>query len=297
MVKKLSHMDIFEFQEAFPDDISCIDYLSKLKWPDKYECRYCRHEKYCDTKTYGERRCTRCRKPESVTAHTLFHKVKFPLVKAFYIVYFVSTSKKGISAAELSRKLDLREKTCWSFKRKVMKAMASSENHPIDGKVEVDEIFIGGQEVGKRGRSKSKKDQVVIAIQRHGKKGISRAYAMKINNAGTKELKPFFNKYISKEAKVTTDKWRGYTPLAKEYEIEQIPSKNGANFKVLHRFIMGLKSWLRGIHHSVRDIQDYLIEYTYRFNRHFMNGKIFDTLMERMMNHNPVKICELSIAT
>jgi hypothetical protein len=60
---------------------------------------------------------------------------------------------------------------------------------------------------------------------------------------------------------------------------------------------MGLKSWLRGIHHSVRDIQDYLNEYTYRFNRHFMNGKIFDTLMERMMNHNPVKICELSIAT
>jgi hypothetical protein len=44
------------------------------------------------------------------TAGTLFHKVKFPLLKAFYIVYFVATSKKGISSTELSRKLSLRQK-------------------------------------------------------------------------------------------------------------------------------------------------------------------------------------------
>jgi hypothetical protein len=70
---------------------------------------------------------------------TLFHKVKFDLLKAFYIVYFVSTNKKGITSTELSRKLNLRQKTCWGFKRKVMKAMESSENHPIEGDVEVDE--------------------------------------------------------------------------------------------------------------------------------------------------------------
>lgn len=293
----IAHMSIFEFQAKFPDDESCIDYLSELKWPNNYRCRYCQNKKFCNTKRYGERRCTKCRKPESVTAHTLFHKLKFPLLKAFYIIYYVSTSKKGIAAAELSRKLDLREKTCWSFKRKVMEAMASSGNNPIGGKVEVDEAFIGGHEPGKQGRSKSKKDQVVIAIQRHGKQGISRAYAMKIGGAGTKELRPFFNKYIAKDANIKTDGWRGYTPLKKNYNLEQVPSKNGENFKVLHRFIMGLKSWLRGIHHHVGHIQAYLDEYTYRFNRHFMNGSIFKNLVEKMMDHEPVKISQLSIAT
>jgi hypothetical protein len=67
---------------------------------------------------------------ESPTAQTLFHKVKFDLLKAFYIVYFVSTNKKGITSTELSRKLNLRQKTCWGFKRKVMKAMESSKTTP-----------------------------------------------------------------------------------------------------------------------------------------------------------------------
>jgi hypothetical protein len=56
--------------------------------------------------------------------------VKFDLVKAFYIVYFVATNKKGITSTELSRKLELRQKTCWSFKRKVMKAMKARKITP-----------------------------------------------------------------------------------------------------------------------------------------------------------------------
>jgi hypothetical protein len=43
---------------------------------------------------------------------TLFHKVKFPPVKAFYTVYFVATGKKDIALTELSRKLGLGQKTC-----------------------------------------------------------------------------------------------------------------------------------------------------------------------------------------
>jgi hypothetical protein len=76
---------------------------------------------------------------ESPTANTLFHKVKFDILKAFYIVYFVSTNKKGITSMELSRKLNLRQKTCWAFKRKVMKATKSSKDYPITGEAEVDE--------------------------------------------------------------------------------------------------------------------------------------------------------------
>jgi len=89
------------------------------------------------------RQCTKCGYQATPTSGTLFHKVKFPLLKAFYIVYFMSTNKKGISSTELSRKLDLRQKTCWSFRTKVSKAMKRSKKHPMDGQVEVDEFVVG----------------------------------------------------------------------------------------------------------------------------------------------------------
>ena len=277
-------LSIYEFQAQFKDDKSCTDLLVSLKWQDGYSCRYCGYTNYCGTKRYGERRCCSCKKPESATAHTLFHKLKFPIHKAFMMLYLISTTKKGISALELHRKMGLHKRTCLFFKRKVMAAMSSLFIYKMEGSVEVDETYIGGKEKSKVGRSKGRKKLVVIGIQRSGK-GIYKAYARQINNAGVKELKPFFEDHIDINAKIKTDGWRSYTSLKKTYKnLKQTKSNNGKNFNALHRFIMGLKSWLRGIHGSVRDLQPYLNEYTYRFNRHKSNGNIFNLLIKRMVN-------------
>ena len=232
---------------------------------------------------------------ESPTAGTLFHKVKFDLVKAFWIVYLVSTNKKGITSTELARKLSLGQKTCWAFKRKVMKAMKSSEDHPITGEAEVDETVFGGQEEGVRGRKNKKKKLVVVGIEKKGK-GVSRLYARVIPKAGSLQLGGFMRDHISQEAKVTTDQWTGYAPLQKEFKnLSRIPSgKKGTNFPDLHRVIMNLKGWLRGMHHHVDDLQAYLDEYCYRFNRRFMKGGIFDNLMLRMINCPPCPIKNIS---
>jgi len=138
MEKRFQSLSLFEFQSLFPDDNACLQYLADTKWSNGFKCSKCGHEKYCKVKQPHSRQCTKCRLKASPTSNTLFHKVKFPLLKAFYIVYFVSTNKKGISSTELSRKLNLRQKTCWSFKRKVMKAMASSGNYqPLNEKKRV----------------------------------------------------------------------------------------------------------------------------------------------------------------
>jgi hypothetical protein len=117
-----------------------------------FSCKKCDHTHRCLGKAAHSRQCTSCLYVESPASQTLFHQVKFDLFKAFCIVYFVSTNKKGVTSTGLSRKLDLRQKTCWSFKCKVMKAMKSSEDHPITGKAEVDESAFGGQETEVRGR-------------------------------------------------------------------------------------------------------------------------------------------------
>ena len=64
--------------------------------------------------------------------------------------------------------------------------------------------------------------------------------------------------------------------------------KKGENFNDMHRVIMMFKAWLRGIHHSVMHLQDYLDEYAYRFNRSFMKENIFNNLMDRAVELSPV---------
>lgn len=162
-------LSLFEFQSKFSTDRDCLEYLSMVKWGDGFECKKCKHTRHCKGIGEFDRQCSRCRYLESPTAGTLFHKVKFPLVKAFYAVYFISTNKKGITSTELGRKLDLKQKVCWLFKRKVMKAMESSGNFPLVGTVEVDETFVGGQDDQSRGRKKGKKKLVVVAIEKKNK--------------------------------------------------------------------------------------------------------------------------------
>ena len=225
----------------------------------------------------------------------MFHKVKFDLLKAFYIVYFVSTNKKGITSTELSRKLSLRQKTCWSFKRKVMKGMKSSGKHPIMGNAEVDETVFGGQETGVVGRQNKNKKLVVIGIEKK-KKGVSRVYARVIDKASAQNLGDFMRDHIDLKANVSTDMWSGYKPLKDSFEnLTQFYSgEKGGNFPELHRVIMNLKGWLRGVHHHVKDLQDYLDEYCYRFNRSFMKENIFDNLLNRMIMFPPCLIKNIS---
>jgi transposase-like protein len=281
-------LSLFDFQAKFSTDRDCIEHVSAIKWSNGFECKKCKHTHYCKGVNEFDRQCTRCRSIESPTAGTLFHRVRFPLIKAFYMVYFISTNKKGITSTELSRKLGLKQKVCWLFKRKVMKAMESSGNFLLEGVVEVDETFVGGSDENSKGRKKGKKKLVVVAIEKK-KKGVSRFYAKVIDKANAENLGAFMRSTIKKEAKITTDEWTGYKPLDKEFEnMNHIKSgKKGENFPELHRVIMNFKGWLRGLHHQVGDLQEYLNEYTYRFNRSFMKGNIFDNLLHRMIKTPP----------
>ena len=288
MESRFKSLSIFEFQAQFPDDASCLAHLSDLKWADGFKCRYCNHGNYCAGERPYDRQCTSCNYTESPTAHTVFHKMKFPLVKAFWIVYYLSSTKKGMASTELSRKLELRQKTCWLFKRKVMQAMKSSGLHPMEGTVEVDEAVVGGQEEDVSGRANKKKRLVVFAIERKGK-GVSRMYGKVIPSAHAKNLGGFMKQTIDAQANVRTDGWTGYTPLKKQFKNlrQEKAQPKGRNFKEMHRIIMGFKGWLRGVHHHAAHLQAYIDEYCFRFNRSFMKEGVFENLLNRMMQAEP----------
>ena len=288
MEKRYKSLSIFEFQSMFPDDRSCFKYLADMTWNDGYKCKKCGYTKYCKGIKEFDRQCNRCGRLESPTAGTLFHQVKFPLLKAFYIIYYVSTSKNGVSSCELSRKLELRQKTCWFFKQKVMKAMESSQNHPMIGKVEVDESYVGGQDDKALGRNEGKKKIMVVGIER-GLGGVSRWYGRVVENASRVNLGGFMKDHFNSDAKVKTDCWSGYNGMEAYFPnlAREKSGKKGENFKQMHRVIMMFKAWLRGTHYAVMNLQPYINEYTYRYNRHKMKEGIFENLMQRMVAKPP----------
>lgn len=287
------------FNQKFKTDQDCLQYLSSLKWEKGYRCKKCKSDRYCPGKKPDNRRCTKCGYEESPTAATMFDKVKFSLLKAFHIAFKISTKKKGMSSLELSHEFELRQKTCWEFKWKVQQAMASSLQYPLEGTIHVDEFMIGGPEEQKRGRSKGSKKLLVVALEVLGSgSGVGRAYAEVIGHASSQELGKFLKKYVSKEARVVSDEWRGYTPLKGYFKkLEQVSSDDGKNFKDIHIHIMNIKGWLRGIHHhcSEERMQGYLNEYHFRFNRRQAMGSTFDLLIRRMIKNDPVRLFQTNL--
>ncbi len=108
-----------EFQSVFPDHLACYRYLENSKWNEEYKCRKCKNQKYSSSPTSFSRRCSKCGYNESITAFTIFHGIKFPIEKAFYITFRVTRGKKDFTLDELSEILDLRKNTVWKFKRKI----------------------------------------------------------------------------------------------------------------------------------------------------------------------------------
>lgn len=284
-MKLFQGQNLLEFADRFKTDEDCIKYLAHIKWSKGYKCLKCNHTASQIRKNHS-RTCNKCSYTESATANTLFHKVKFGIRKAFFICFEMATTTKSLSASYVSERFGVTENTARLFMHKVREAMKSSAQQPMTGKVHIDEFVIGGKEKGKIGRSyDSNKKKIVCAVELTDEGKVKRMYSMRIDNYSSKELKKLFIKHVSKEAEVTTDSWKGYLPLINEYNITQIESNNGSNFKALHTMIHQVKSWIRTTYSWVSDanINRYLDEFSYRLNRSLMKKDIFNNLIRRMV--------------
>ena len=294
-------MDVFkgknllEFSDRFKTDEDCKEYLACMKSGMGYKCLRCNHTACQIRKDYA-RQCNICHHIESTTANTLFHKVKFGVRKAFFICFEMSTSTKSLSASYMGVRYGVTEKTARLFMLKVREAMGSSGNNPMDGDVHVDEFVLGGRDKGKTGRSyDSKKKKAVTAVQLTKDGKVKRMYAMKIDDFSAQSLQYIFVNHISRKAKVTTDKWKGYRPISKAYNITQIPSNNGLNFKALHTMIHQVKSWIRTTYSWVSDenLNRYFNEFCFRINRSQSKSTIFNNLITKMVKRDKIYQTEL----
>ena len=262
-----NQLTITEFVNQFGTREACLEHLCSLKWSEGYTCRKCGHDHYVKGRTWYYRKCQKCHYDESCTSNTLFHKIKFPLEKAFLMLHLISTHKKGISTCELARQFGVKQTTAWFFKRKVQEAMTRTGSDLLGGLVEVDETLVGGKEEGKPGRSLGKKQIVQVAVETYtdkkGKARCKRAYGQVVDRHDAEALRAGLMSMAAMGARICTDQWSAYEKATKGYLHVAKPSNAGANFQLLHWHIFNLKNWLRGTHGHIdsKHAQKYIDEF------------------------------------
>jgi len=130
-----------QLEELFRSDEKCYEFLAELKWGEGFTCRKCGNMNSCPGKTPHSRRCTKCKTEESATAGTIFHNCKFPINKAFYIAYKVCKGKEDLSTYDYSRRLSLRQMTCWNFKTKIQHALQQIDTLTPNEKSSIEKIL------------------------------------------------------------------------------------------------------------------------------------------------------------
>lgn len=123
----IGDLDTSRFKETFSSQDECLEILAKAKWAEGYICRHCGNDKYCQGRTSFSRRCTRCKRDESATAHTIFHHCRIELPRAFEIAYMVCGTP-GMPASEISQVMETRHMTCLQFKKRILQCLESDGN-------------------------------------------------------------------------------------------------------------------------------------------------------------------------
>jgi transposase-like protein len=220
-----------------------------------------------------------------------------------------ATAKDGVSAQSLQRALEIGSyQTAWAMLHRLRSVLVRPGRDRLTGTVEVDETYIGGEELGLRGgRARGKKSLVGVAVELKEPRGCGRCRMRILPDASAAALHPMLTEHVEPGATVITDGWQGYAGIDKLGYTHDRRSQRaarargedpGALLPGVHRVASLAKRWLLGTHQGSIDdahLQSYLDEFVFRFNRRRSRsrGLVFCRVLELAVAHDPVRYREL----
>jgi len=297
-----------EFQSWFGTDEDCLDYLEWLRWPRGFVCPCCAYAGGWEIAD-GRFKCAACGSRTSVTAGTLFDRRRTPLTVWFAACWMFASQKDGISAMNLARSLEIGSyQTAWAMLHRLRTVLVRPGRERLAGTVEVDETYIGGDELGLRGgRAKGKKALVGVAVEIKEPRGYGRCRMAILDDASGDSLLPFVTDHVEPGATVITDAWQGYRGLSALDYLHDRRSQRAARARGedpgellpgVHLVASLAKRWLLGTHQGAVEedhLGQYLNEFAFRFNRRRSRsrGLVFYRVLELAVAHDPVRYRQL----
>jgi len=281
-------MTLPELNALYSDESKCRELLKRLRWPEGVICPRCKGKTISRLFTQSKFECSDCRYQFSVTAGTIFNDSHLPLTQWFLATLLLCEAKKGMSACQIQRTLGIGSyKTAWYLCHRIRAAMVEVNRPMLDGKVEMDETFVGGKNWFKGKASLHDNKEIVVGIRQRG--GDLRFFHAKDVKSGT--LEKYIRENISEDVDVLfTDDFQSYKGAAKHLRKDgrhktirhklHVYAKGDiytntveSAFSLLKRGIIG--SWHRL---SAKHLQAYCEEMTFRFNRRDNSDLFLDTL-------------------
>jgi transposase-like protein len=292
----------------FHDEDAARAHLERLRWANGVYCPHCGATdkvRRMEGKSHrpGLHQCNACREPFTVTVGTVMERSHIALTKWVMGFHLMAASKKGMSAAQLSRMLGITYKSAWFMAHRIREAMTPINAAPIGGEgkiVEADEMYHGTVEIPqplsrgrvrrptKSGRSGVANKRTVIALVERG--GEVRAEAMTGKPVTAKNVGEVLRKYADAASRLQTDESRIYPPIAGHFASHETVHHGAGEYargkgadlvttNSVEGFFGVFKRGFTGIyqHCGEQHLQRYLNEYTFRYNHRIRLGYNDDT--------------------
>lgn len=284
----------------FHDEAKAFEYLESIVWADGVVCPHCgvvggRVYDLAGVRSkasvknpegvirHGLKKCGECRKQFTVKVGTVFEHARMPLHKMLQAVHLMVSSKKGISAHQLSRVLEVQYKSAWFLAHRIREAMRSGEFDVFGtggGFVEVDETYIGRRKGVEMRVGMEHKMKVLALVDRDTK----RTRMMVVDKVTIASVTPILQANIAREANLLTDDAGQYRHMHKHFASHNTTAHTKGNYvdrenPVIHtNTIEGsfsiFKRGMKGVyqHCGEQHLHRYLAEFEFRYNNRIANG-------------------------
>lgn len=289
-------------QPHFHDEAKAYEFLEGVIWADGITCPHCgtvggrvydlssvRGSKSAKNPEgairHGLKKCGECRKQFTVKIGTVFEHARMPLHKMLQAVHLIVSSKKGISAHQLGRILEVQYKTAWFLAHRIREAMRSGDLAvpfgSTGGAVEVDETYIGFKKgaLPARGGWGHKHTVLTLVDRESGKSKWFHIESAKFSN-----IHPIVLDNIHREARLMTDEARVYKPIGKRFaehgttlhggRVYVDPTDRTIHTNTVEGAFSIFKRGMRGVyqHCGEQHLHRYLAEFEFRYNFRQANG-------------------------
>lgn len=213
-----------------------------------------------------------------------------PLTTWFLAIYLISQAKTGLSTLALRRQLGVSYPTAWLIQHKLMRVMADrEERYLLEGKVQVDDAYLGGKRTGgKAGRGSENKVPFIAAVSLTEENRPLRVRLTLVSGFTSEAVSAWAKTHVETRSVVLSDGlacFGAVTDAGCRHQPTVMAGrkpKEVPEFKWINTVLGNLKTSLSGCFHAF-DFQKYAARYLaafcYRFNRHFD----LRTLLQRLL--------------